>query len=806
MMSMAFLCFASSLTGQLVNTVSVTAPASLIGDYPVLIGSFGAQQMLPISGTAALIDDGTAPVTDGCDPGASNISGKIAFIDRGDCQFGTKALYAENAGAVAVIICNNATDPIIAPGPGDDGANVNVSVYMMAYSDCETLKVGLADGDIDVTLQNLCAPPAYGPEVIWGRNTGEGDFNGGLPADWSIERPPGLDPAVDAWFWEPTGTATGFFTNFTINSATQCNGAMVMSSDLLDNGNTANLGSGPCPAPCTSSLVSPVIDISGADPSKGFFLQFTQAFREFNSTYNIILSKNGGVSWPDTLEINADAVTNSPNINEVVKIPLEGYTGVQNLMFKFEYVGNYYYWVIDDVALTNETYVDMQVNSNWYSAPPSWKVPASQVSEMPFLVDIFNNGNAVAQNVEVRVDLYDEDGNQLQSLNNEYGSVGVYSINENTAFSANDTWTPPNQPGIYTGFYVISAESGDPNVPDNLSTANDSIAFQVEVTNDIFSNVQSEADGNMSTESFTGNSTWGNPNSTAFTAAMGVGSAYYMPNGEGYAVKSVTFGVTDEDIAQSGFVHARLYKWLGDTDGDTFMDLDERQLVGGNTIIIDTLIQNQVLDPRSIEIPIFTVNSMGSPVPDTDVALEDNSLYMIMLLCQPLSAGIQSVDLIGGNNTNGFDRNYNTFATNMAFDSTGIDRNAGTYITAMTSGTVDEFDGLAPDFWSIMTLWTEMKIFDPLASGTEDLNDHLSLVAFPNPASDLLTINVGLETVSAIDIEILNLEGKRIQHNEFDAAQVGTVVLNISDIPNGVYVLNVRTEEGMKSQKIVVQK
>ena len=803
MMSMAFVCLVTQMDGQLVNTLTINEPLSIAADYPVIIGTFGEQRTQPLTGPGALIDDGTEPVNDGCEPGASNVSGKIAFVDRGACQFGTKALFAENAGASAIIICNTATGDLLTPIAGDDGADVNAPVFMMSFDNCQTIKVELANADVNATIQYKCLPPSYGSEVIWGTNSGEGDFAGGLPADWSIERPPNLDPAIESWFWEPTGTATGLFTNFTITSATACNGAMVMSSDDLDNGG-GDIASGPCPGPCTASLVSPTIDISGADPAKGFFLQFTQAFRQFTSQYNIVLSKNDGVTWPDTLALNTDAVVNSANINETIKIPLEGYAGVQNLKFKFEYVGNYYYWVIDDVALTNESYVDMQLNSNWYAAPPSWRVPASQVSEMPFIVDIFNNGNEAAQNVEVRVDIYDETGANINTSTKDYGTVPIYSIDENNVFDADQSWTPPSTPGLYTGYYVISAESGDPDIPGNLNTANDSIEFSLEVTEDKFASALSEAEGNLNTDSFTGNSTWGNPTNDAFTAAMGVGSVYYMPNGDGYDVKSLTFGVTDADLPQSGFVHAQMFKWFGDLDGDGFMDTDERELVGANTLIVDTLIANGVSDPRAITIPIFDINNTGAPVPGTTVDLEDDSQYMFVLLCQPLTAGIQSIDLIGAANTNGFERTYNTFATNMAFDSTFVDRRAGTYITAMTSGTTMEFSSLAPEFWSIMTLWTEVVIGFP--TGTEDLNDNIALLAFPNPASDLVTVNVGLTSPSAIDIEIINLEGKRVQHDSFESRQVGSVVLNISNIPNGVYILNVRSDEGMKSQKIIVQK
>jgi len=62
-----------------------------------LLATFGNQPTQPVSGPGTLIEDGTDPVNDGCEPGSSNVSAKVAFIDRGVCEFGTKALYAENA-------------------------------------------------------------------------------------------------------------------------------------------------------------------------------------------------------------------------------------------------------------------------------------------------------------------------------------------------------------------------------------------------------------------------------------------------------------------------------------------------------------------------------------------------------------------------------------------------------------------------------------------------------------------------------------------------------------------------------------
>ncbi|GHF61995.1 subtilisin family serine protease [Deinococcus metalli] len=63
----------------------------------------------PTSGTLPLAP---APTLQGCDPmAAGSLNGKAVLISRGTCTFYVKALNAQNAGAAAVIIYNNATGP-----------------------------------------------------------------------------------------------------------------------------------------------------------------------------------------------------------------------------------------------------------------------------------------------------------------------------------------------------------------------------------------------------------------------------------------------------------------------------------------------------------------------------------------------------------------------------------------------------------------------------------------------------------------------------------------------------------------------
>ncbi|NNE14947.1 MAG: hypothetical protein HKN51_08205, partial [Saprospiraceae bacterium] len=292
----------AQLGAQNVNILRVNSPASITGDYPInLTTGWGQQLMTELSGTATFADDGEGTVTDGCDGTITNISGKIAFVDRGNCEFGVKALASENAGAVATIICNNVTGEFF-PGVGTVGDQVSTPVAGMSLEDCMTVRTEAEGGDIDITLlyiEEPCPTPSYGPEVIWGNESGQGDFDGGLNG-WTISCE---SDTCFGWTIDPTVLQNGSFaTGVNISTPTMCNGAVVMDSDYLDNlgGGVPAIGTGICPANCVGSLISPVIDLTAITDLSGLFIEFDQQTRQFASTYQVILSKNGGVSWPDT--------------------------------------------------------------------------------------------------------------------------------------------------------------------------------------------------------------------------------------------------------------------------------------------------------------------------------------------------------------------------------------------------------------------------------------------------------------------------------------------------------------------------
>jgi hypothetical protein len=80
-----------------------------------------------------------SPAGPGCGPltplEAAAVSGKIALIDRGVCGFAVKTKNAELAGAIGVIIVNNAAG---SPPPGLGGADPTITI--------PTISITLADG------------------------------------------------------------------------------------------------------------------------------------------------------------------------------------------------------------------------------------------------------------------------------------------------------------------------------------------------------------------------------------------------------------------------------------------------------------------------------------------------------------------------------------------------------------------------------------------------------------------------------------------------------------------------------------
>jgi len=139
---------ASSRDGESsVEAMQVKTPPSIAGKYAVKEANFtpALLEVGPIDGDLVLVDDdddslddgGPGTTSDACEPltNGSDVSGKIALIQRGGCDFDTKIAHAADAGAIAAVVYNIAGDPIVMNGSS-------------GLSDIPALMIGQADGNL----------------------------------------------------------------------------------------------------------------------------------------------------------------------------------------------------------------------------------------------------------------------------------------------------------------------------------------------------------------------------------------------------------------------------------------------------------------------------------------------------------------------------------------------------------------------------------------------------------------------------------------------------------------------------------
>lgn len=155
--------------------LNITAPSNIAGSYETGTASFGNPvSTTPITAKVELVNDGSSAPTQGCKTLLNtNLTGKIALIDRGNCFFTDKVYYAQQKGAVACIICNY-EDAIISMGAGSAlGNSVTIPSIFIKKSDCDRIKSAINSG---LTLSINKPATSVGPDKL------DGDFDNGIIA------------------------------------------------------------------------------------------------------------------------------------------------------------------------------------------------------------------------------------------------------------------------------------------------------------------------------------------------------------------------------------------------------------------------------------------------------------------------------------------------------------------------------------------------------------------------------------------------------------------------------------------------
>ncbi|RZJ73914.1 T9SS-dependent M36 family metallopeptidase [Flavobacterium sp.] len=138
---------------------TINSPASIAGSIAMVDNSFNPGHVnVPVTpniiqSDLVLFNDGSPDTSDACSApiNAAAIAGHITVVRRGTCTFVEKVLFAQNAGATAVIVVNNEPGYI-----GMAGADASITIPAVAISqeDGEAIIAQMANGPVAAQLQS----------------------------------------------------------------------------------------------------------------------------------------------------------------------------------------------------------------------------------------------------------------------------------------------------------------------------------------------------------------------------------------------------------------------------------------------------------------------------------------------------------------------------------------------------------------------------------------------------------------------------------------------------------------------------
>ena len=107
-----------------------------------------------VTGDLVIYDDGVAPTADACEDAINGaaLSGRIALVDRGSCNFEDKVFRAQQAGAIAVVIANNVGGGVI--NPSGTRTDITIPSLFVTQADGNELRT-LAGSTITVGVSQF---------------------------------------------------------------------------------------------------------------------------------------------------------------------------------------------------------------------------------------------------------------------------------------------------------------------------------------------------------------------------------------------------------------------------------------------------------------------------------------------------------------------------------------------------------------------------------------------------------------------------------------------------------------------------
>ena len=209
------------------------------------------------------------------------------------------------------------------------------------------------------------------------------------------------------WIWSTESTQGQWGANAgLIESPTVDNGFMLIDADWFNTypNNGVEDGAVGENAINSSFTIGP-IDLSSSETS-ALVLQFYSYYRiccfaagNGANDMNVYISTDNGVTFEDLNYIEGNIYETNVGTQTLSQVPLGAYApNVENVYFKFEWIGTHYFWMIDDMSIIQQPAYDLKMLSAWLTMEDPanieyYAIPESQMpNEMLFGAEIYNYG------------------------------------------------------------------------------------------------------------------------------------------------------------------------------------------------------------------------------------------------------------------------------------------------------------------------------------------------------------------------------------------------------------------------------
>ncbi len=236
---------------------------------------------------------------------------------------------------------------------------------------------------------------------------------------------------------------------------------------------------------------------------------------------------------------------------------------------------------------------------------------------------------------------------------------------------------------------------------------------------------------------------------------------YYIIHTEGFEASEISFAIASrDDVHQGQTITVFLYRV--EDDGDTDFDNDDLRVVGFNTFTFTDEVSGELV---SVELIDLLTQENG-------VALTPGE-YIASVQLTPDMFIIYSMIPY-----------FYDFSTMV---------NNGQWFTG--------------GFGAEQTAFIRLRIREMMVNTHEPQLADDQVQLFPNPVNRNLQLQLDLNgKVGKVQVQIVSAAGKTLLLRDYDSAPLQTLTFDASQWAPGAYFLHVRTEEGVKTKRFVVQR